>query len=234
MPALSIEPTSGQNIPFLRLHCGRMEFTLYTRRLKAGRAVKTKAFAIVAVMCVMSFAPIRAWASPVEVFTLSGVSYSSPSGTLSGTFDYDGTNFSNIDITATGGNVGGDVFNTNNGSAAIALDVTASNGDTLILDFASALPSSGGGMVDVTGGTVNSYAEYLAELATVLLPPPGNLFYCALAGCGNEYIADAGSVSAPGATPLPAALPLFATGLGAMGLFAWRRKRKSAAAIAAA
>jgi hypothetical protein len=34
-------------------------------------------------------------------------------------------------------------------------------------------------------------------------------------------------------TPLPAALPLFATGLGMMGLFAWRRKRKGAAAIAA-
>ena len=28
------------------------------------------------------------------------------------------------------------------------------------------------------------------------------------------------------ATPLPAALPLFATGLGAMGLFGWRRKRQ--------
>ena len=33
-------------------------------------------------------------------------------------------------------------------------------------------------------------------------------------------------------TPLPAALPLFATGLGASGLLGWRRKRK-AAAIAA-
>jgi hypothetical protein len=30
-------------------------------------------------------------------------------------------------------------------------------------------------------------------------------------------------------TPLPAALPLFATGLGAMGLLGWRRKRKNAA-----
>jgi hypothetical protein len=29
------------------------------------------------------------------------------------------------------------------------------------------------------------------------------------------------------ATPLPAALPLFATGLGALGLFGWRRKRKA-------
>ena len=33
-------------------------------------------------------------------------------------------------------------------------------------------------------------------------------------------------------TPLPAALPLFATGLGAMGLLGWRRKRKSAAIAA--
>jgi len=30
------------------------------------------------------------------------------------------------------------------------------------------------------------------------------------------------------ATPLPAALPLFATGLGVMSLFGWRRKRKGA------
>jgi len=35
-------------------------------------------------------------------------------------------------------------------------------------------------------------------------------------------------------TPLPAALPLFASGLGAMGLLGWRRKRKNAAAIATA
>jgi len=34
------------------------------------------------------------------------------------------------------------------------------------------------------------------------------------------------------ATPLPAALPLFASGLGALGLLGWRRKRKSAAIAA--
>ena len=33
--------------------------------------------------------------------------------------------------------------------------------------------------------------------------------------------------------PLPAALPLFATGLGALGLFGWRRKKKAAALAAA-
>jgi hypothetical protein len=34
-------------------------------------------------------------------------------------------------------------------------------------------------------------------------------------------------------TPLPAALPLFAAGLGALGLLGWRRRKKTAAALAA-
>jgi type VI protein secretion system component Hcp len=38
--------------------------------------------------------------------------------------------------------------------------------------------------------------------------------------------------TATSATPLPAALPLFATGLGALGLLGWLRKRKSRAAVA--
>jgi hypothetical protein len=37
----------------------------------------------------------------------------------------------------------------------------------------------------------------------------------------------------PTATPVPAALPLFGTGLSVMGLLGWRRKRKSAAIAAA-
>jgi len=35
------------------------------------------------------------------------------------------------------------------------------------------------------------------------------------------------AVSTGGETPLPAALPLFATGLGCLGLLGWRRKRKA-------
>ncbi|HUL86553.1 MAG TPA: VPLPA-CTERM sorting domain-containing protein [Pseudolabrys sp.] len=37
---------------------------------------------------------------------------------------------------------------------------------------------------------------------------------------------------APVVTPLPAALPLFVTGLGALGLIGWRRKKKAAALAA--
>lgn len=43
-------------------------------------------------------------------------------------------------------------------------------------------------------------------------------------------VVEFGHVVAPDfATPLPAALPLFATGIGALGLLGWRRKRRSAA-----
>jgi hypothetical protein len=44
---------------------------------------------------------------------------------------------------------------------------------------------------------------------------------------GLEF--DVTNVSVGSETPLPAALPLFATGLGAFGLLGWRRKRKDAA-----
>lgn len=42
---------------------------------------------------------------------------------------------------------------------------------------------------------------------------------------GKAYV----EVSAPVVTPIPAALPLFASGLGAMGLVAWRNRRKARA-----
>jgi hypothetical protein len=56
---------------------------------------------------------------------------------------------------------------------------------------------------------------------------------------GNGYLESFTSDSTgsffgtPSATPVPAALPLFATGLGALGFFGWSRKRKNAATIAA-
>jgi hypothetical protein len=38
------------------------------------------------------------------------------------------------------------------------------------------------------------------------------------------------ATTTPGTTPLPTTLPLFASGLGALGLLARRRKRKAALA----
>jgi hypothetical protein len=53
-------------------------------------------------------------------------------------------------------------------------------------------------------------------------------------GNGEDLLAVTISDTPPTVTPLPAALPIFAGGLGALGLLGWRRKRKRATAIAAA
>jgi hypothetical protein len=63
---------------------------------------------------------------------------------------------------------------------------------------------------------------------------------CRSAGIDPSFANDAQLIFSAGiqndvsSTPLPATLPLFATGLGALGLFGWRRKRMDAAAISAA
>jgi hypothetical protein len=44
---------------------------------------------------------------------------------------------------------------------------------------------------------------------------------------GNAWTFITGELTVTQTTPLPAALPLFATGLGALGLLGWRRKRKA-------
>jgi hypothetical protein len=53
---------------------------------------------------------------------------------------------------------------------------------------------------------------------------PSNYSLIISAGVGN------GNAPLP-STPLPAALPLFATGLGGLGLLGWRRRRKSYMAV---
>jgi hypothetical protein len=75
-------------------------------------------------------------------------------------------------------------------------------------------------------------------LASVL---PGTLNISTLSGAlflggpGTvDYSINIGLPNGAYVTPLPAALPLFATGLGALGLLGWRRKRRAAAALTAA
>ena len=55
---------------------------------------------------------------------------------------------------------------------------------------------------------VDFSAVYMGDNVNTIVPDPG---------FDNINVAE---------TPLPAALPLFATGLGALGLFGWRRKRR--------
>lgn len=55
-----------------------------------------------------------------------------------------------------------------------------------------------------------------------------------IGGNGVNLLVYAGGLPTPATVPLPGALPLFATGLGALGLLGWRKRRKSAAVTAAA
>jgi hypothetical protein len=107
----------------------------------------------------------------------------------------------------------------------------------------------GGGVTKQTFSDTNTYTMNANQIYTVTLAT-----YLATAISGNlgggtetvsafvdpQFFAPLGYTVdfSPGigisstATPLPAALPLFTTGLGALGLLGWRRKRK-ASAIAA-
>jgi hypothetical protein len=99
------------------------------------------------------------------------------------------------------------------------------------------------GFLRGTSGTIRAGFEYTTFVTAdykasgfdidYLFCPTG--YYCSSdpvfdSRSGNDVIATAVIQTGNDITPLPAALPLFAAGLGVMGLFGWRRKRKSAAA----
>ncbi len=72
--------------------------------------------------------------------------------------------------------------------------------------------------------------SYLGSYAggAIVVGPSSNLD----GACGAYCTGLSGNFVEVTATPLPAGLPLFATGLGALGLFGWRRKRKTQAIAA--
>jgi hypothetical protein len=69
-----------------------------------------------------------------------------------------------------------------------------------------------------------------AGLATTNPYPNGQFFDCAGCYTITYYSGSDLAFRTYYATPLPGALPLFASGLGALGLLGWRRKRKAKAA----
>jgi hypothetical protein len=106
------------------------------------------------------------------------------------------------------------------------------------------------------GATVGFQATFQSDAATGISPPPGNFpagvtnlledgnlqlltpagFSVTLPGLGLVSLAVNAQSDAvegvEGQVPLPGALPLFATGLGALGLLGWRRKKKAVALAA--
>lgn len=95
---------------------------------------------------------------------------------------------------------------------------------------------SGNSFGSITGLVVNNPDCVPCNPITAYLSPDGSTLFINWEGAGGEVgdtITVDFSVGGPIDTPLPAALPLFATGLGVIGLLARRRKRKAATALAA-
>jgi hypothetical protein len=141
-----------------------------------------------------------------------------------------------IPVTLTAANstltlMGGDLTAT---SSALSFNFAGTDGG--VLEFASsggvgefdALPNgnviyeAGGSSCDGFGGPQDFCAQEWAA--------PENGTVATTEETGTVVIGTA----AVSTTPLPAALPLFASGLGALAMFGWRKKRKNAAAAIAA
>ena len=86
----------------------------------------------------------------------------------------------------------------------------------------------GGTIFDLNSLLNASGAGWHLEQATAI----NNLGQIVGIGSYNEESTHAILLTPVAETPLPAALPLFATGLGAMGLLGWRWKRRAAALVA--
>jgi hypothetical protein len=69
-------------------------------------------------------------------------------------------------------------------------------------------------------------------MQTAGLVGSGGAVYVDVNEIGDQQFGPSNLIGSVGTTPLPAALPLFATGLSALGLLGWRRKRRNSAAIA--
>jgi hypothetical protein len=86
------------------------------------------------------------------------------------------------------------------------------------------------GMLSINGTTVTPTGGELTAAALAFLPAGFVFNFTSLSNNANHTLDDFYLSSATvSQVPLPAALPLFATGLGALSLLGWRRKKKGAA-----
>jgi len=95
-------------------------------------------------------------------------------------------------------------------------------------------PNGTGSLLDtITGSNLacssSTCKETLFDLVTFAVSGGGTIGSIVLTDLGSAF--EFGFTTPPpvAATPLPAGLPLFATGLGSLGLLGWRRKRRKAA-----
>jgi len=173
----------------------------------------------------------------VETASATSITYdfSDTVGSLSvsGAITTDGTpgvlspsNISSWQYTITGD--GSPITASGNSNLQLSGAVLTASGNNLLFNFSD---TGGNSFVFGTNPTDVRWESSISGIEPGLFQiyVPGNIQTAVFSG--DLVIA---SVPVPSATPLPAALPLFATGLGVMGWLAKRRKRTNAATLAAA
>jgi plastocyanin len=113
-------------------------------------------------------------------------------------------------------------------------NVTINLGDTVHWEFDNSsfpveVESGATAGIFVSNGTFQSTVSFDFTFGVAGFYP----YFDAVTGHAEEGAFGSITVLPAATTPLPAALSLFASGLGALGFFGWRRKRKNVSAIAA-
>jgi hypothetical protein len=124
------------------------------------------------------------------------------------------------EITLTGGGDFQSVqFLTGNGGAGAFTQYELLNNGVVVASGYTSNPGRPMGYLGFSGGGFDEILIQSLGSSSALFNPTGF----------EDLAID--SIAATAATPLPAALPLFATGLGGLGLLGWRRKRKAQVAV---
>jgi hypothetical protein len=218
------------------------------------RAMQMAAGFIGFIACIVLAANTTAWAGTCTTATFDTYLASGFSCTVG---DLEFSNFTAYADGVTGGAVAipsSSITVTPSGSDVTSLDLTLSfgspsifslpSGETSELTFEySATPLAGYGISEIdelapfVGLTVSPILVCIVP--TCPFPSPDSTTFTIEAGVTASAITTVNSLEdkwyvEPSATPVPATLPLFGSGLAVVGLFGWRRKRKNTAAIAAA
>ena len=161
---------------------------------------KSKLIAALVTSTLFWMAPSGAFANTVDAYTIPSTAFIGPTGSISGSLTVDWT-----------------------ADTVKALSITTT---AFPPDFPAATYTAG----TVNGTTVDSFAgsstlTLVFDSTFVLLFADELVQSCEVC----TFSRDTATLDISPTTPIPAALPLFATGLGGLGLLGWRRKRKAQA-----
>jgi hypothetical protein len=161
-------------------------------------------------------------ADTIATFTLDHVTFNDGGNATGGfTLDLTTSTLSNVDITTSTDGEFGTTYTdgsfTNNPGSTNFFSGFFLGGDDLEITLGTALTAS-------NLASTHSFAIANGSEAIYFLP------LCGLNACETRTITGGSLDTGVSTTPLPAALPMFAGGLGMVGFLARRKKRKSTAA----